>query len=166
MKPEVRRGTPNDLAGVMKVFLACWRESYRGILPDSVVDAMTDTAARTMWRRALASARGKSLVAELGGKIAGITRYDTDQNSSERTGAVHSLYTDPGVQGAGIGSFLLGAAEEAIHSAGLRSATLWVFADNTPSIGFYTARGWIPDGVTRTEKQFGALEQRMRKDLR
>ena len=50
MNVEVRPATPDDLSGVLGVFLGCWRESYRGILPASAIDAMTDERAEALWR--------------------------------------------------------------------------------------------------------------------
>jgi len=78
---------------------------------------------------------------------------------------VHSLYVSPRAHGGGIGRLLLSAAVEAITKAGARNALLWVFAANAPSIGFYEAHGWLADGTTRTQAEFGALEQRMWRGL-
>ena len=42
--------------------------------------------------------------------------------------------------------------------AGVTAGRLWVFAANSPSIAFYTAHGWAPDGSTRVEAEFGEPE--------
>lgn len=165
MTLQVRPPTPDDLSGVLEVFLACWRESYRGVLPDAAIDAMTDARAEALWRRVLADPVGIVLVAERDGGIVGITRYATTSNIDGRIdGAVHSLYVSPRVHGGGIGGALLAEATTALREAGAQAATLWVFAANAPSIGFYEAKGWHPDGATRTQPEFSAPEQRMRKE--
>ncbi|QNA93817.1 MULTISPECIES: GNAT family N-acetyltransferase [unclassified Microbacterium] len=165
MNLQVRRATPDDLSGVLEVFLACWRESYRGVLPDAAVEAMTDERAETLWRRVLTSSDGTVLVAERDGVIVGITRYaSTDGAEGGIDGAVHSLYVSPRAHGGGIGGALLSRATEALREVGAGAATLWVFAANLPSIGFYEAKGWHPDGATRTQPEFGEPEQRMRKE--
>ncbi|MDR6866191.1 GNAT superfamily N-acetyltransferase [Microbacterium resistens] len=160
MSLQVRRATPDDLSGVLEVFLACWRESYRGILPDSAVAAMSDERADALWRRVLASVEGVVLVAERDGAVVGVTRYV----ASSEEGAVHSLYVSPRAHGGGIGGALLARATDDIREAGAVAATLWVFAANLPSIGFYEAQGWRPDGTTRTQPEFGQPELRMRKE--
>lgn len=156
-----RRATPDDLSGVLEVFLGCWRESYRGVLPDVAITSMTDERAEALWRRVLAASEGVVLVAEREGELVGITRYAIAGSE----GAVHSLYVAPRAHGGGIGKILLTAAEDALRASGATTAALWVFSANAPSIAFYTARGWLPDGVTRTQQEFGELEQRMRRQL-
>ncbi|WP_223622711.1 GNAT family N-acetyltransferase [Microbacterium sp. EST19A] len=160
MTLEVRRATPDDLSGVLGVFLGCWRESYRGILPESAIDAMTDERAEALWRRVLADPVGEVLVAERDDDIVGVTRYATTAGE----GAVHSLYVSPRAHGGGVGTALLSAATDALRVAGADAATLWVFAANTPSLGFYESRGWHADGATRTQPEFGEPEQRMRRE--
>ncbi|WP_404436242.1 GNAT family N-acetyltransferase [Microbacterium aerolatum] len=160
MSTDVRRATPDDLSGVLDVFLGCWRESYRGILPAEAVDAMTDERAQALWRRVLASAEGTVLVAVQGEQIVGVTRHALNESQ----GAVHSLYVGPSAQGGGIGRMLLDAATAELRAAGADSALLWVFAANAPSIRFYESRGWRHDGVTRAQEEFGQPEQRMRRE--
>lgn len=160
MTLEVRRATPDDLSGVLGVFLGCWRESYRGILPESAIDAMTDERAEILWRRVLADPVGEVLAAERDGAIVGVTRYAATAGE----GTVHSLYVSPRAHGGGVGTALLSAAADALRAAGADAATLWVFAANAPSIRFYESRGWRADGLTRTQPDFGEPEQRMRRE--
>ena len=165
MTLQVRPATPDDLSGVLEVFLACWRESYRGVLPDAGIDAMTDERAEALWRRVLAATDGVVLVAERDDAIVGITRCAATPDADGRIdGAVHSLYVSPRAHGGGIGGALLARATDELRDAGAEAATLWVFAANLPSIGFYEAKGWHADGATRTQPEFGEPEQRMRKE--
>lgn len=180
MSLQVRPATPDDLSGVLGVFLACWRESYRGVLSDAAIYAMTDERAEALWRRVLADPRGVVLLAEREGEIVGITRYaaptgdattgddttgdDTTADDDGVDGAVHSLYVSPRAHGGGIGGALLARASDDLRAAGAEAATLWVFAANAPSIGFYESKGWHADGATRTQPEFGEPEQRMRKE--
>ncbi len=147
------------------MFLECWRESYRGILPAEAIDAMTDQRAQELWRRVLSSTEGTVLVAAQGERIVGVTRHAIDRSDrSDGHGAVHSLYVSPGAQGAGIGRTLLDAAIAQLRAAGAETGLLWVFAANAPSIRFYESRGWRPDGATRIQEEFGQPEQRMRQE--
>lgn len=161
MTVSMRGATPDDLPGVLDVFLGCWRQSYRGILPEDALDAMTDDRATALWRRVLSSPVGHVVLAEDegSGQTLGITRFAGDG----ATGHVHSLYVSPEAQGRGIGRLLLDHAVDALRQEGADHAFLWVFAANQPSIGFYESRGWSADGTTRIQDEFGALEQRMRR---
>ncbi len=160
MTIAVRPATSDDLSGVLGVFLACWRESYRGVLPESAITAMTDERAAALWRRVLAATDGVVLVAERDGAIVGLTRYALGDGD----GAVHSLYVSPHAHGGGIGKLLLARAADELRAAGADAASLWVFAANAPSIAFYESQGWRPDGATRTQPEFGEPEQRMRRE--
>lgn len=157
----LREAAPDDLAQVVEVFLACWRGSYAAVLPGSLVIAMTDERATAIWRRALAADNGVTVAAADGERLLGLTRYD----ASGDEGAVHSLYVSPAAQGLGLGTRLLDHAVAHFAARGLGTATLWVFAGNTPSIAFYRSRGWLPDGGTRVEPEFGEPELRLRKEI-
>lgn len=162
MNVVLREATPADLDAVVEVFLACWRGSYAAVLPQSLVASISDERAVEMWTRALGSARGHTVVADDGERILGLTRWEV----SGAAGQVHSLYVSPAAQGSGLGTRLLDHAEDAFVQQRVTSATLWVFAANGPSVGFYRSRGWRPDGATRVEPEFGQPELRLRKDLR
>lgn len=155
---EVRPATTDDRDAIVAVFLACWKESYAGVLPQAVIDAMTDDRARTLWTHLLSEDAGTVVVAEVGQAVVGVTRYATE----DRIGVVHSLYVSPRTQGMGVGTRLLHQAADAMTAGGRRSLRLWVFAANTPSIAFYRSRGWLPDGGTRTQEEFGEPELSLR----
>jgi L-amino acid N-acyltransferase YncA len=158
---ELRPATPADLDAVVAVFLACWRETYRGVLPDATIDAMSDDRARTLWERVLNSDEGEVLVAENAATVLGVTRLAV----SGAHGVVHSLYVSPRSQGSGLGSQLLRAASDRLAELGVQDASLWVFAANAPSLAFYRRHGWVPDGGQRTQDEFGELELRLARRL-
>jgi ribosomal protein S18 acetylase RimI-like enzyme len=157
---EIREAGPDDLDGVVAVFLDCWRQSYRGVLPDRLVDSMTDEAANDLWGRAL-SDKDATVVIAVRDVVLGVTRYA----QAGSTGLVHSLYVSPDARGLGLGRRLLDRAAADLAAAHATSASLWVFADNAPSIGFYAACGWLPDGVTRIQDEFGEPEIQLRNAL-
>lgn len=157
MSVQLRTAVPADRNGVVAVFLACWRQSYAGILPQDTIDAMTDDRAHAMWSRILESHDGETVVAEHNAQIVGITRFQCD----DETGIVHALYVDPDAQGMGLGRTLLSHATNTMTQTTQRELTLWVFAENAPSIRFYNSQGWLPDGETRVQEEFGAPELRL-----
>ena len=165
MTVELRTASSDDLDDIVRVFLACWRDSYRGVLPATTIEAMTDQRARVLWQRVLGSEAGEVLVAErvsdAGAELLGLTRFAASGDHAD----VHSLYVSPDAQGLGLGSRLLNAAAERLASAGATDATLWVFANNAPSIAFYRKQGWLPDGEERTQEEFGERELRLARRL-
>ncbi len=169
----LRAAIPTDLEAITRVFLACWRESYRGVLPAETIAAMSEERARALWQRVLNSADGELLVAVRSGEpvdvageigvagcteIIGLSRFAI---TAPGVGGVYSLYVSPTTQGLGIGSRLLGAACKRLAELGATEANLWVFANNRPSIAFYRANGWLPDGGERIQDEFGQPELRL-----
>ncbi len=161
MTVALREATADDLDAIVEVFLGCWHESYRGVLPSHLVDSMTDEKATNLWQQGLSAPGATVVVAMRGDTVLGVTRYTLDG----ATGLVHSLYVSPRAQGLGLGRKLLDRAAADLAAAHATSATLWVFADNEPSIGFYGACGWLPDGETRVQEQFAEPEIQLRKAL-
>ena len=98
-----------------------------------------------------------------GSVVVGVTRVAAGAHGE---GLIHSLYVAPHAHGEGVGSRLLTAASDALIAAGSVTAYLWVFLDNAPSVRFYRHRGWLPDGRTRVQEEFGEPEIRLATTLR
>lgn len=157
MNVLLRPATIADHAGIVEVFLDCWRVSYRGLLPDAVIDAMTPERASALWQRVLTSGAGTTAVATDNDRVVGVTRWsDAD---------VYSLYVSPAAHGGGVGTKLLAHAAGSIADVGHARAHLWVFADNAPSVAFYASRGWTATGEDRVQDEFGCRELRLQKEL-
>jgi GNAT superfamily N-acetyltransferase len=157
----LRRARPDDLEGVVEVFLRCWHETYARTLPARLVGLMSRDRAEALWRRVLGEDHGQVIVALDQNLVRGLTRCARLDDGS---GMVHSLYVDPLAQGTGVGAQLLASAESWLASAGASRGLLWVFDANEPSIGFYHHQGWAEDGTTRTTEEFGELERRLTKE--
>lgn len=164
----VRAARPEDLVAVADVFLACWRESYAGFLPEHVIGLYDEVGARTVWRPTLVEppADASVLVAEgADGSVVGVVRIGRDPGEPG-AGHVYSLYVHPEAQGRGVGACLLAAADDRFRSDGPHEVTLWVFAANVAARSFYARQGWRPDGGERVEPAYGEPELRLRRPVR
>lgn len=160
---HLREARTSDVTAIASVFLTCWRTSYRGVLPPRVLELYDEEASQRLWGRLLPSgaADGTVLVAERPpGTIVGVVRLGRDRDRPS-CGHVFSLYVHPSAQGSGVGRALLDAAGSRFAAAGLREATLWVFAANDAARAFYGRLGWSPDGATRVEPAYGEPEVRL-----
>ncbi len=163
----LRRAAPDDLDAVAALFLACWRQSYRGVLPDRLVELFDPVSARDLWRRSMASATTdrEVIVAERAdGTIVGVVTVGEDPDSPG-TGHVFSLYVGPEAQERGIGTRLLSAAVDRLASRGFTRASLWVFEANGRARAFYERMGWRADGTSRVEPEFAEPESRLTRSL-
>ena len=174
----VRPAASGDLEGVVETFLECWRVNYAAALGQALAARMDDARARELWKSVLGESGPGSggnedafvAVRSPGGPpeeaglpmVSGVTRFELVE---ERTVEVHSLYVSPRIQGGGLGRLLLSAACDSACSRGVTQARLWVFRENSPSLGFYRAQGWVFDGTERVQPEFGEPELRLTKTL-
>ncbi|MFP5361683.1 MAG: GNAT family N-acetyltransferase, partial [Thermoleophilia bacterium] len=73
--PTVRPARAGDAAQMARVNVLCWRETYRGLMPDELLDDSGLEAARErFWTAALTDARhraNRAAVAERDGEVVG-----------------------------------------------------------------------------------------------
>lgn len=153
----IRPGGPTDGAAVAAVERRAWRQGYRGVVSDGFLDGLDLSYLGPYWTGRAAvppSPRHHLLVAGPPGEVhaaidTGPARHDEVGPAATTTGEVRSLHVDPTVEGHGVGSALLGAAESALVAAGFTEATLWVVEGHARARRFYERRGWVPDGATQ-----------------
>ena len=116
----VRPATAYDVDGIARTHVAAWRETYRHLLPDSVLDGMTVPGRAAMWSRvvAQASARRPVFVAESEREVVGFA------SGGPRRGVV--LTCD---------------VAESLGGAGARSLCVWVLVSNDKARDFYERLG-------------------------
>jgi ribosomal protein S18 acetylase RimI-like enzyme len=153
--PTIEPATAADAPALARVFLRCWRDAYPGVVPDRILEGLDPGDERRRWEELVAAHR--VLVARADGDVVGMVRFGPDEENPER-GHVFSLYVDPAASGAGLGRALLGRACEELSAGGFGHATLWVFAGNERGLRFYRSAGWAPNGRTRVEPEWEALE--------
>ena len=134
-----------------RVHVRCWRETFRGIMPDAVLDDSDLPAARErFWTAALTDERyrcNRAAVAERDGELVGVAMSGPPPDEGA-TWARHLyvLYVVAADHGTGTGRALLQAVLDPAESA-----ALWG-ADLTPRAkAFYRKHGFTPDGTARLE---------------
>jgi GNAT superfamily N-acetyltransferase len=156
----LRAAIPGDEMAVATVHVRSWQVGYRGLLPDSYLDALRpeDRAARYTF-----GVEGKpaTIVAVKEGAIRGFATTQVVGGVGELVG----FYVDPDWWNRRLGVALITAARSSL--AGLDEITLWLLRGNARGEKFYRADGWTPDGAQRTETIWGATidELRFRRTL-
>jgi GNAT superfamily N-acetyltransferase len=129
---SVRRARTEDLFDVHRVHSTSIREGAKAHYDPEVLEVWVDAFNHESYPKNLEIL--EFFVAELrDGRIAAFLALDLV------TAELESVYVAPWGSGLGLGSFLLGFAEELARSAGLRS--LWLDA-SLNAIGFYAHFGW------------------------
>jgi len=144
-----------DCERVAEIRVGGWRTAYRGIIPQSYLDAMSvpeDTERRrTRFRQGDPGV--VNLVAERDGRVVGWVCHGPYRDGELRTedAELYAIYLDPAHFGAGVGRTLLKESLRRCSSAGHPRMRLWVLRENARARRFYEAAGFRPDG---TEEPF------------
>jgi ribosomal protein S18 acetylase RimI-like enzyme len=155
---RIRAATVEDSLAIGRLHVAAWRETYRGLIPDSVLDALSEESRTEQWRSGLSrGAKGPIVfVAEgadgslIGFGAAGPARDPKLGCDSEVT----ALYVLRSGQRRGVGNALMRKLAEALRDRGRQSTGLWVHVGNSPARRFYEKLGGSATG-TRTDRSDG-----------
>jgi ribosomal protein S18 acetylase RimI-like enzyme len=145
----VRPARVQDVRQVARVHVRCWQETYRGLMPDAVLDDPGFPAARErMWTDVLTSGRyrqNRVAVAELDDELAGIAMSGPPEDATAAwMRQLYVLCVYAADHGTGAERALL---EAVIDSA--EAATLWVADPNPRAQAFYPKHGFAADGTAR-----------------
>jgi len=157
--PTVRSARVEDVAQMARVNVRCWQETYRGLMPDAVLDDPGFPAARErFWTTALTDERyrdNRAAVAERDGRLIGIAMSGPPLDAAAAwTRQLYVLYVLAADHGTGAGRALL---EAVIDPA--EPAALWVADPNPRAQAFYRKHGFAADGTARSDD--GVREIRM-----
>jgi L-amino acid N-acyltransferase YncA len=149
---RVREMRLADCDRVSEIRVRGWQSAYRGLMPQSFLDALS-VPKDAEWRRAHFSARAEqgvvNLVAEQDGEIVGWAAYGPYRDGEVRTeeAELYAIYVDPDRYGGGVGHALLQESLRQCEAAGHDSILLWVLKGNVRVRRFYERAGFRADGV-------------------
>lgn len=151
----IRNAESNDALGIAKVHVLTWQTAYKGLIPDSYLQALSIDKRTESWAQqlnTLADGTGY-LVAESAGEIIGFATVGKggDDDSSKDNGELYAIYVHPDRQGIGIGNSLHQAGIDFLKSEYFKTATLWVLEANHASRRWYESRGWQIEGALKVE---------------
>jgi len=144
---RIRRGVIEDAKAASKAHADTWRVSYRGLVPDALLDGLRDDRWESGWRRGFDNLDPTRVVhvAEVGGTIVGLVGGGRARPGAppSHPGEVYALYVRPEHQGKGIGRALLRVTAQALVERGLVPIVIWTLFNNPRSRGFYEALGGV-----------------------
>jgi L-amino acid N-acyltransferase YncA len=144
----VRPAVAADAAGIARVHVTAWRETYTRLLPAGALDDLDPIARAERWTEIIADDRTDVRVAEGDGEIIGWASVSAGRDAdAPRDLELEGIYVLAAHHGSGAGQALLDAA------IGDRPAYLWSAADNPRAQSFYRRNGLIDDG-SRSEYPF------------
>jgi len=148
----IRPAGPVDAPEIARVHVEAWQSTYRGMVPQSVLDGLSIERRAGFWSAMLLEPEDRrTWVGELDGQIVGFvgTGHPTDDGLPPGTAALETIYLDESARGSGLGRRLIETAVQDLVERGFSSAILWVLTANERARRFYEAAGWLPDGAAQ-----------------
>lgn len=139
---ETRKARPDEAAAVARVYIESWQDAYPGILPLSLLRAMSLKGQTSRWQKVIKARPPEAvLVAECTDGIVGMASLGPSRDTDiGYDGEIYALYVDPGHYGIGAGRGLLREAFTAMAAAGMTSCVIWAHARGQARF-FYQAMG-------------------------
>lgn len=167
---HIRTATLTDVTEIARVQVETWGVTYKGLVPDALIEQVRVTDRAAMWEKILTnyeeSGRGAAAVAEVDGAVVGFGSWNPQREEELEaegfTGEVTSLYVLPQYQRSGVGRALMEWLGHGMESGGHSAASLWVLTENKGGCAFYEALGGEairtrsdPHGGNVSETAFG-----------
>jgi GNAT superfamily N-acetyltransferase len=167
MTIAIRRATPDDAPAIARVRIDCWRQTYRGLIPDAYLDGMDVDDSIALWERVLTAAdagRANVFVADNGGDVVGFAAgHGLAEPRHGLDAELTAVYIRREFQRGGIGRRLVAAVAGAQRDCGAHGLIVWVIAGNKNARAFYEQLGGVLlvqqpfewDGVPLVEAGYG-----------
>ena len=155
----MRAARAADAREMARVIVQSWRDTYRGVVPDRILDDPGfEDARERFWTTALTDERYRAnriAVAERDGRIVGVAMSGPiDEPGSDWTCRLYVLYVISAELGSGAGTALFDHVVRPDDAV-----ALWVADPNPRAQAFYRKRGFAPDGAETVDD--GIREIRM-----
>lgn len=137
---NIRTATPKDAEHIAFVHIDSWKTTYRGLISDEFLAAMSVEARAQFWHTILTKQCDNVFVADNGGVVVGFASVGKNRDDNNYDSELYAIYLLQQYQHNNIGRRLMKAAAAYLHTCGYRSMSVWVLADNN-SKQFYERLG-------------------------
>lgn len=136
----IRPAAPGDAAGIARVHVQTWSESFRGMVPDWAIDRYTVQTRTNQWRDWLNNPEWVTIAAIKGDEIVGFACAYSDRSEPGFDVYLNTLYVLNSAQRRGVARDLLRAlARDRIAAGG--TAMWWLTLRANPACAFYERIG-------------------------
>jgi GNAT superfamily N-acetyltransferase len=139
----IREAKLADAEGIARTHTASWRSSYRGILPDAVLDRIDVDQRTASWRRVLQDRSVLTLVAydTTHHDIVGLCDAGKSRGDSPYAAEVYRIYIEHHAKRHGLGREMFEQVTDWLRTQQLGSLIIWVLDSNHHARRFYEAMG-------------------------
>ena len=139
----IREASADDAPGIARAHIESWRTSYRGILPDTVLDRI-DVGQRVDTRKKILTDRSVfQLVAYdlTHGDIVGFCDAGPSRRRVPFAGELYAIYLVHHAKRHGLGQQMFERVQAWLAANDMRSMIVWVLENNHHARHFYEAMG-------------------------
>lgn len=139
---NIRKAKSSDAKDIINVNVKTWCTTYKGIIPDSILQHKLDTMDESIKKcEETVEKKDNVLVAEYDNKVVGIVSYGKAKVvDDDMSGEIYSIYVLDEYQGKKIGKELFLAAKDILIQKGYNKIVLTCIKQN-PSNAFYKKMG-------------------------
>lgn len=155
MNYQIRKSTKEDVKAVCEVHVNSWKETYTGLMPDSVISNLKVSQKRIeMWEKMIPDdGNFETYVATIDNKVIGFTGFGKAREGDDNfVGEIGGMYLLRAYQKQGIGKALFETAVQGLKKRGFKSFYLRVLKGNSAE-NFYQHMGGILD--SESEETYG-----------
>lgn len=148
---HIRYADSNDARILGEIHSASWKEAYKGIISDEILNSFTSEKREAFFRKALSEGWEEDAIIFSGNQGLGLICIgkSRDCDLMDDFGEIWGIYLLPDYWNQGIGSRLI---DWGIHELKKRSYThisLWVLEENMNARRFYEKKGFRHDGTKK-----------------
>ena len=140
----IRTAAADDAEGIARVHVASWRSTYRGLLPDDVLERLSVEQRKHHWHDVLngqSNARVVLVTSAENGQIVGFASGGTQRDEAlDFDGELYAIYLLEEFQRQGIGRALIINFAEQLAKTGYKKMQVWVMEGNAAQ-DFYKSMG-------------------------
>lgn len=152
---KIRKATASDIDGIAFVHAMSWKTTYKGLISDEFLDAITAEARSKRWIRNFENPNKDEVmyVAEdEAGMIVGFANGGARREPDLYDAELYALYLLKEHQGKGLGKRLIRSVAQNLLEKNYRSFMTWVLVGN-PALHFYHKMGG--ESVATKEMKIG-----------
>ncbi len=163
----LRYATAADIPEVARIHVAVWRSTYRRIVPQGFLDALSEERRAQQWRAFLERSPQALIVAGRGEQVAGWVAFGPCREEGESAqGEIYAIYVLADQQRRGAGQKLMNEAERHLWQAGATRISLWVLEENAVGRKFYEKLAYVHGARTKEESIGGTSLVELRYEKR
>lgn len=153
----IRSATIDDARAIAAVHVSSWQTAYRGIVPETYLDALSIEAQVHHWQASLSGQAADIWVATDGDALRGWINIGNsrDDDAGANTGELWAIYVDPHHYGQGVGRALWAHAARELRARKYEHVTLWVLERNHAARAFYAKLGFEVEPSRRKTIELG-----------